>query len=133
MNRTLHADPWVTVTVDDAARIVRYTRSSQRHASIDSMRECHQKIRAAFATLPSGTLSLLIDVREAPPRNDEAFEAEVLEALRTLAERFPTRATLVKTAVGKLQTQRLARTRDDSVQVFSDEAQALEYLKRSPP
>ena len=126
--RTLHADPYVTVTLDEA--VVRYTRSSEAYPSMSALRECNEKIRAAFATLPNGTLSLLIDVQNAPPRNDDAFEAEVLEALRLLAEQFPVRATLVRTAVGRLQTQRLARTRDDSFQVFSNEAEALAYLGR---
>ena len=126
--RTLHADPFVTATLDEHAGIVRYTRSHESYPSIDALRDCNQKLRSAFAALPSGTLSLLLDVRNAPPRNDTAFEAEVLDALRTLAEQFPKRATLVRTAVGKLQTQRLARERQDGVHVFSDEAQALAYL-----
>jgi len=128
--RTLHADPYVTVTLDDSTSVVRYTRSSQAYPSIAELRACNEKVRAAFSTLPSGKLSLLIDVQSAPPRNDDAFEAEVLEALRLLATQFPVRATLVRTAVGKLQTQRLARTRDDDVQVFSNEAEALAYLSR---
>jgi len=36
----------------------------------------------------------------------------------------------VRTAVGRLQTQRLARTREDVIQTFSDEAEALAFLAR---
>jgi hypothetical protein len=130
MIRTLHADPYVTVTLDDTASVLRYTRSSTAYPAIEALRDCHAKLRAAFGTLPNGKLALLIDVRSAPPRNDAAFETEILEALRLLAAQFPVRATLVKTAVGRLQTQRLARTRDDAAQVFTDEAEALAYLTR---
>jgi len=132
MIRTLHADPYVNVTLDEAASIVRYTRSAVAYPSIDALRGCNEKIRAAFAALPNGKLSLLIDVRSAPPRNDPAFETEILEALRLLAAQFPRRATLVQTAVGRLQTQRLARTRDDTVQVFTNEAEALAHLVSRP-
>jgi hypothetical protein len=129
MTRTLHADPYVNVTVDEAARLVRYTRGSEPYPSVATLRASFEKIRAAFATLPNGTLALLIDVRSAPPRNDDAFETEVVQALRVLAGQFPARATLVRTAVGRLQSQRLARTRDDdSVHVFTSEAEALAYL-----
>ncbi len=126
MSSTLHADPYVTVTLDE--NVVRYTRSGTAYPSIDAMRTCNQQIRDAFAALPKGTLAILVDVRNAPPRNDEAFETEVLDALRAIAEQFPARATLVRTAVGKLQTQRLARARDGAIHVFSDEAEALAFL-----
>ena len=131
MTRTLHADSYVTLTIDDAARVVRYKRSSESYPSIEHLRDCHKKIRAALATLPSGTHSILIDVRDAPPRNDAAFEDEVRESLRALAGQFPKRATLVRTAVGKLQTQRLAREREDTVRAFTDEAEALAHLTTS--
>ncbi len=127
----LHTDPYVNVTLDDD--IVRYTRSSTAYPSIDAVRACNQQIRVAFAALPKGTLAILVDVRNAPPRNDDAFEAEVLEALGALAEQFPVRATLVRTAVGKLQTQRLARARTDSVHIFSDETAALAFLRAREP
>lgn len=130
MIRTLHADAYVTVTLDEHTNVVRYTRSATTYPTIEVLRGSLEKIRGAFAKLPNGKLSLLIDVRIAPPRNDAAFEAEILEALRLLAAQFPLRATLVQTAVGKLQTQRLARTRDDDVQVFSNEAEALAHLTR---
>jgi hypothetical protein len=133
VTKTLHADPYITLTHDEPARLVRYTRSAEPYPSLDTLRDCNAKLRAAFAKLPDGTLSLLVDVRDAPPRNDAAFEAEVLEALRVIAEKFARRASLVRTAVGRLQTQRLAREREDAVQVFTDEAAALAYLTRSTP
>lgn len=120
----------MTLTFDEAAGLVQYKRSSESYPSIDVLRECNRKIRSALEALPSGKLSMLVDVRDAPPRNDAAFEAEVLESLRLLAAQFPRRATLVRTAVGKLQTQRLARAREDTVRIFSDEAEALAFLKR---
>ena len=130
MTQTLYDDAHVSVTLDDVSSVVRYKRSRQPYPSLEVMRAVHAKVRSAFESLPSGKLALLLDVRDAPPRNDEGFEAEVQNALRALAERFPRRATLVRTAVGRLQTQRIAREGDRSVETFSDEAQALAYLTR---
>ena len=121
----------MTLTFDDEAALVHYKRTNESYASIDALRDCNKKLRSALAALPSGTLAMLVDVRDAPPRNDAAFEAEVLESLRLLAAQFPKRATLVRTAVGKLQTQRLARAREDDVRVFTDEAEARAFLKKS--
>jgi hypothetical protein len=124
--RTVYGDPHVTITLDDAAGLVRYTRTARPYASLDELRNVNANLREAFATLPRGHLALLIDVRDAPPRNDPAFEHEILEALTTLAARFRARATLVKSAVGRLQAQRIAR---DGSSVFFDEAEALAHLK----
>jgi hypothetical protein len=128
MARTLHADAHVTITLDDETRVVRYTRSSQPYASVDVLRALNKKLREVFDALPPGRLALLLDVRDAPPRNDDAFEGELVGALDAIANRFVARATLVKTAVGRLQAQRIARTRDKTVDVFTDEAAALGHL-----
>ena len=133
MLRTLHADDYVTLTIDEAARVLRYKRSSTSYPSLDALRGCNHKLRAVLGKIPSGTHAILIDVRDAPPRNDDAFEAEIVESLRLLAAQFPTRATLVRTAVGKLQTQRLARTREGEVRVFTDEAEALAHVTTRTP
>jgi hypothetical protein len=128
MVRTLHADAHVTITLDDETRVVRYTRSNQPYASVDVLRALNKKLREVFDALPPGRLALLLDVRDAPPRNDDAFEGELVGALDAIANRFVARATLVKTAVGRLQAQRIARTRDKTVDVFTDEAAALGHL-----
>ncbi len=126
MARTLYGDPHVTITLDDDARLVRYTRTAQPYASLDELRNVNANLREVLATLPRAKLALLIDVRDAPPRNDPAFEREIIDALTTLAERFRARATLVKSAVGRLQAQRIGR---DGSSVFFDEAEALAHLK----
>ncbi len=50
-------------------------------------------------------------------------------ALVAFLQRFGAYAFLVKSAVGRLQTQRLARMRGENrVPVFDDENEALRYL-----
>lgn len=133
MLRTLYSDLQVTVTIDDAPGVVRYTRSSEPYPSIEAVREQHGKLAVAMATLPSRSLQLLIDVREAPPRNDDAFEAELMRALAVMMPKFAMHASLVKTAVGRLQAARVAKARGGDPVVFTDEAEALEYLRLHRP
>jgi hypothetical protein len=131
VERTLFSDAYVTVTIDDDAALVRYRRSREPYTSLETLRELNAKLQETFDALPSGTLSLLIDVREAPPRNDDAFESEIVGTLQAMAGRFIARATLVRTAVGRLQVQRIARARTgQAIETFSDEVDALAYLVR---
>ena len=130
MSRVLFRDAHVTLAYDEASGLVRYTRSSEPFASVADLSASHDRMAAALPPFfPSGGLKLLIDVRDAPPRNDEAFEAVVTGLLETFVRRFSAHAFMVKSAVGRLQTQRLARTRGDAhPSVFDDERAALRYL-----
>jgi hypothetical protein len=130
VSRILFADDHVTVAYDEAHGLVRYTRSGKPYASIDEMTASHDKLVAALPPFfPTSGLKLLVDVRPAPPRNDEAFEAQVTRLLVTFIQRFSAHAFLVKSAVGRLQTQRLARDRGEThPAVFDDETAALRHL-----
>ena len=127
MTKTLHSDPWVTLSLDEAAGLVRYQRSEVPYGSLDDLERCHRDLVASARWLPPG-LKLLVDVRRAPPRNDEAFETRVNKFLGALLPRFAGMAVLVKTAVGKLQTTRLAAERGGTVESYDDEAAALAHL-----
>jgi hypothetical protein len=130
LSRVLFSDPHVTLAYDEASGLVRYTRSSEAFASVADLRASHDKMSAALPPFfPSSGLKLLIDVRAAPPRNDEAFEEVVTRLLETFVGRFSVHAFMVKSAVGRLQTQRLARSRGEAhPSVFDDERAALRYL-----
>ena len=130
MSRVLFADAHVTLAYDEASGLVRYTRSSEPFASVVEVRDSHDRMAAALPPFfPSSGLKLLIDVRAAPPRNDEAFEQVVTGLLESFVGRFSTHAFMVKSAVGRLQTQRLARTRGEAhPSVFDDERAALRFL-----
>ena len=131
MTRAVYEDAHVSVTVDDTG-LVRFVRTPEPYASLERLREVHEKIEDAMSTLPGGKLALLVDVREAKARNDDPFESEVMRALQAIVSRFTVHAVLVKSAVGRLQAQRLAKTRGHSgPSVFSDEAEAIAYLRQS--
>jgi hypothetical protein len=127
MRTILYQDDWVTLTFDAAVGLVRYERGEKPYGSLAELDACHAALRTV--AIPSGpNLKLLIDVRRAPPRNDDGFETKTNAVLPGFLKRFSKHATLVKTAVGKLQTERLARVRGVAAHSFDDERAALEYL-----
>jgi hypothetical protein len=70
----------------------------------------------------------LMDMRNAPGRNDPEFEAATVSWRRLIGTRFPKLAILVRTQAGRLQIQRLGREDRRESHVFLDEAEALRYL-----
>src|SRR5262245_36637358 len=104
--RVFFSDPHVAVTFCEAHHLVRYTRTREPYASLDVVRDVHQRIARTVDQLPQGALKLLVDVTEAPARNDDDFEAEIQRWLRAIVPRFVSRAVLVKSAAGRLQTLR---------------------------
>ncbi|HEX4475459.1 MAG TPA: hypothetical protein VH142_10310 [Polyangiaceae bacterium] len=131
MLRALYTGPHLTATLDDPSNLVRYVRSAEPYPSLEAVRELHHELNRILATLPPGKLALLVDMRLAPARNDDPFELEVTEAVTAMLPRFTAHAFLVKSAVGRLQVLRLAKSRGDgAMTVFVDEHEALEWLQK---
>ena len=92
-------------------------------------REMLQTLRQAQPIIDRlGAQLMLLDLREGPGRNDASFEAAMLPAIGNLLSRFARSAMLVKTAVGRLQLQRLGRETAMPMSVFHDEQEALRFL-----
>jgi hypothetical protein len=123
----LYKDEWVTLTFEAATGLVRYTRSGVPYPDMDALERSYAGLRTLVMPSVPG-LKLLIDVRLAPPRNDAAFEAHANAAIGSFTRRFDKIATLVRTAVGKLQTARLAHERGVEANSFDDERAALAFL-----
>jgi hypothetical protein len=74
--------------------------------------------------------SWLFDLRGAPERrNDPAFEQVVQQRRADLLKRSPVLAILVKTASGRMQVTRMARTGNASMLVFDDFDEAVAALR----
>ena len=125
--QVLYEDDWITLSFDERRGLARYVRNAAPYGAIANLERSFAGVAALVGQIPRGS-KLLIDVRSAPPRNDEAFEARTNAALAGFLVRFAKTATLVRTAVGKLQTARLARARGVEARVFEDEDAALAYL-----
>jgi hypothetical protein len=128
VTRVLYEDRFVAVTLDEAHGLVRYARTRESYPDLDAMRASNANVATAGAGLARAHLALLLDLCDAPPRNDDAFESEALQALDRFAPGFRASAFLVKTAVGRLQANRMTRDRGAQPHVFIDEAEALTYL-----
>jgi hypothetical protein len=119
---------YFTLTRDSSSRIVRLTRSTRAYPSVEVIEQVHQEIVEACRRLPRGQ-RLLVDVREGPMRNDEAFEAVLARYRPQVFQPFQCIAIVVKFAVGRLQVLRYGRESGGTPEVFQDEAAALEYLR----
>jgi hypothetical protein len=124
--RQLYSDPWVTVTIDEATDVVRYVRSERPYASLAEIEQCHAAL-FAHASWPQ-SMKLLLDLRRAPPRNDEKFEALARSYVARLRSRTRAVVWLVRTAVGKLQMARMGADGGQRFEAFDDEEEALRYL-----
>jgi len=130
MKRTLYIDPYVRLVLDEEDGIVRYERTTLPFPGVDEIRAIHDRVVAGIPWVPGVRLALLLDVREAPPRNDDEFEREIARTLGAFLTRFVAHATLVKSATGLLQARRIEKARGASQRpVFDDEAAAIAYLK----
>jgi hypothetical protein len=123
----LYEDEWVTLSFDTASGVVCYRRSAAPYGTPADIERSYAGVREVAERLAPG-LKLLLDIRLAPPRNDAAFEARANGAIDAFVARFVKHATLVRTAVGKLQSVRLAHERGAEPHVFDEEGAALDYL-----
>jgi hypothetical protein len=123
---------FLSIAYDPATRIVRFSRTKNRYPLNEQTKEVMQKIHDVFEQVGRETSALLVDMREAPLRNDEEFEKFNTSPQTRLFSGFARTAFLVKTAVGELQFARLRREGRVSAfvfDVFRDEAEALAYLR----
>ncbi|MCB9594897.1 MAG: hypothetical protein H6719_19400 [Sandaracinaceae bacterium] len=73
--------------------------------------------------------SVILDVREAPPRNDHEFESALGAMRKKLDAVFVRVVTLVATAAGALQVRRFARENGREALVTHDEDEALRMCR----
>ena len=112
--------------------LLRFIRTKRPYPLTQGTAEVVQQLSDFFDRLGRERLRLLIDMREAPLRNDNGFEGFATPSLRSIFAGFAKTAILVKTAVGELQFSRLRREGKMSApesQVFRNEAAALDYLQ----
>lgn len=84
------------------------------------------------ALQPLRPAHILLDMRLAPGNNDPEFEQAALVALRRLLRGFGKVAVLVHSAVGRLHFQRMSRESGQDLHIFSDESEALRFLREQP-
>jgi hypothetical protein len=112
--------------------LLRFSRTKKPYPLNQETSEVVQQVNDLFDRLIRAQHKLLIDMRDAPLRNDESFESFAAPSLNRVFTGFMKTAILVRTAVGELQFARLRRERKMSApesNVFRDESAALAYLQ----
>jgi len=122
------SNPYFTLSHDDARGIWRLTRSSVPLALAD-VEAAFSPVVRAVERVERTRAGLLIDIRDAPFRNDPPLEVELDRQMRRVIAGFLRFAVLVKTSTGALQVSRVSRQQhQDEPFVFRDEMDAVAFL-----
>lgn len=115
----------------DEDRVVHFKRTATAWPSLDTAKRetdaCVTAIRAALGPDARGP-GLLMDFRDARSRNDEAFEDTMSNYRDAMRENFDRVAVVVKSAVGRLQIDRLNQGLSNAPHVFDDPERAKAWL-----
>jgi hypothetical protein len=120
---------FVSVRRAAGSRIIRVTRTSTPIAALPEVEQAWGSVNRALLKLNRSEHALLIDMRSARGRNDDAFERAVAPHRAATVLGFGRVAVLVRSLHGQLQVKR--HVREDSlgaVCVFDSEALALQWL-----
>jgi len=124
----LLSHPYCTVSLDPARGILRFTRTELPFASLGDVGELHEMAARVFDRAGRDRHTLLVDMRRVAMNNHPEFEQAAARGRRVLVRGFGRVAVLVQTAVGALQVKRHVREDNIPGEVFTDEAQALQFL-----
>lgn len=123
-----------TVDIERATQLARITRTTTPFASPEELAEKWLETSRAIDRFDPGRrhgrskLSLLVDLRAAPGRNDPAFEEAMLRIRPVVMFGFRRLGILIKTPAGALQIQRHVREDGIERRIGSDEAALVTYL-----
>jgi hypothetical protein len=126
--REIFRNAYMILRHDAGRKLVILTRTSVSYVSIEAMQDAFSKMEEATAYISRPRTTLLIDSRQAPARNDPAFEAEFGRLRKLFLRDFQKIATVVSTAVGILQASRHVRVDEMPVGIFNEPGEALAYL-----
>ena len=128
----VYASEYLVMEVDEARSTVRIRRTAAPFPTSESHVEEWQALLSVIdRQFTRERYGLLLDLREAPSRNDPAFE-QVAQAMRPrIRGGFRRTAVVVKTAAGMLQLRRFERQSPLSTpeDVFFNEEEALAFLR----
>lgn len=109
-------------------RVMIFRRTSIPFESLDILvrenTEVLTKIREEHATF-----GIVVDMRQAPPRNDPGFEGAMRTLRETLTQRFARLAVLVESSAGVLQVNRLGRDQNARHFATMSEVAAIKFAK----
>ncbi len=120
----IRESPYFRLGWTPVAGVACLQRTAHGYASLAAV---HEEVASLLASLAESRASgaLIVDMRQARPRNDDAFE-DAMERLRiSVGESFDPVIILIRTAAGEMQSTRLHRQAELRYQISSDENEAL--------
>ena len=119
-------DTYNLVTFDPELRLVKKVRSNER---IPSLQELHRSYTSLVKSFELYTRHVfLADLRRSPGNNLPDAERMTKLLLAPPLKKFRLVASLVSTATGRLQVNRMWREMGVNMGTFMEEAEALAYL-----
>lgn len=107
-----------------------FRRNSTPFVSNEEMVEFFGTLNRVLDERGRPRCSLVVDTREAPPRNDPAFEQAFAPLRARMLKGFRRVAVVVGTPVGRLQVERHAREDHAPVRAFATDVDALAYCSQ---
>ncbi|WP_437590437.1 hypothetical protein [Sorangium sp. So ce1000] len=126
--RELDRDAFMAVHHDPAQHLVFIKRYSLNYPSVAEIEQSFQRIDRALGAISRLRTLLLVDAREAPLRNDDAFEGAFVHCHTRLTQGFKKTAVILKSATGVLQLGRLSKGYTKPMGIFTRPEDALHHL-----
>jgi hypothetical protein len=126
--RELVSNDYCALSMDDLRGIVRFVRTSVPVRSIVEADRYFGEVNARLDSMGRTHMKLILDFRDAPMRNDPAFEASMAEHRKRLVRNVLRVAIIVKTAVGRLHVQRLGKEDHIDQAIVTTEEAAIDYV-----
>lgn len=120
--------PYVTIRWNATRSFACFVRSELPFATRADIES--EGIKVEHALERAGKIRLLVDLRAVTPRNDPGFEAAIAKFRSKLFGGGQRIVILVRTAVGALQVKRHMREDGFSVEVFTQEEEAIVFLEK---
>lgn len=112
---------------DASTGVLLFRRSAAPFASLEEMVTFFGAVNRTLDERGRPRVSLVVDTRDAPPRNDPAFERAFAPLRSRMLRGFRRVAVVVATPVGRLQVERHAREDNVPVRTFANDAEAISY------
>jgi hypothetical protein len=109
-------------------RLVCLQRTALAYSSLDALSVACTQMCEWLDPFDRPRLALRCDLRQAPGRNDPAFEQAMAPFRLRMQQGFARVAILVATPVGRLQVQRHAVSDSIALRIFLNEPEADAYL-----
>lgn len=128
----MYRSSYYEMTSNEATRVVVLRRTAEPYASdgqlraeVDGIVQCFEPKHAAWG--------IVVDMRDAPPRNDPAFEAAMRRLRFQVGQAFRKVLVVVSTASGEMQVTRLHREGGHVYGVMRDFGEAIVLAGNSEP